>query len=77
MQSNLFKVSPQNRHEYSIRLSFDNAFIWDDCRQTEEYGVLTSGLETLKGLEKAILISRPQRMGDASQPNSSSNPSET
>jgi hypothetical protein len=52
------------------------AFIWDDCRQTEEYGVLKGGLESLKGLEKAILISRPQRMANPSQPNRRSSPSD-
>ncbi len=38
------------------------AFIWDNMRQTEEYRVLIDGLETLDGVEKAIVLPRPLRM---------------
>ncbi len=38
------------------------AFIWDDCRQTEEYATLTQGLESLEGIEKVIILPRPSRM---------------
>ncbi|HPE29934.1 MAG TPA: hypothetical protein PLV61_02005 [Parvularculaceae bacterium] len=37
-------------------------FIWDDCRQTEEYKTLRDGLESLEGIEKVIILSRPARM---------------
>lgn len=38
------------------------AFIWDDCRQTEEYATLQQGLESLEGIEKVIILPRPSRM---------------
>ncbi|MBO6636878.1 MAG: hypothetical protein JJ920_08115 [Roseitalea sp.] len=38
------------------------AFIWDDCRQTEEYATLQQGLENLEGIEKVIILPRPSRM---------------
>lgn len=38
------------------------AFIWDDCRQTEEYATLVQGLEGLEGIEKVIILPRPSRM---------------
>jgi hypothetical protein len=38
------------------------AFIWDNCSQIEEYHILKSGLESLNGVESAIIISRPNRM---------------
>lgn len=38
------------------------AFIWDDCRQTEEYKTLKAGLESLDGIEKVIILPRPARM---------------
>lgn len=38
------------------------AFIWDDCRQTEEHKMLTDGLETLDGIEKVVILPRPARM---------------
>ncbi|WP_169543597.1 PD-(D/E)XK nuclease domain-containing protein [Sneathiella aquimaris] len=40
------------------------AFIWDECRQTEEYDMIKRGLESLNGLEKAIILPRPERMGE-------------
>lgn len=40
------------------------AFIWDDCQQTEEYSKLIGGLESIEGLERAIILPRPARMGE-------------
>lgn len=44
------------------------AFIWDDCRQTEEYATLQQGLESLDGIEKVIILPRPSRMDRSSKP---------
>ena len=38
------------------------AFIWDECRQTEEYQTLKAGLEALEGIEKIVILPRPSRM---------------
>jgi hypothetical protein len=38
------------------------AFIWDECCQTEEYEVLKLGLESLKGVERVVILPRPNRM---------------
>ena len=38
------------------------AFIWDDCRQTEEYQTLKAGLERMEGIEKVVILPRPSRM---------------
>ena len=38
------------------------AFIWDECRQTEEYQILKEGLEGMKDIEKVIILPRPSRM---------------
>lgn len=38
------------------------AFIWDECRQTEEYRTLQNGLESLSGIEKVILLPKPAKM---------------
>lgn len=38
-------------------------FIWDECRQTEEYQTLRAGLESLEGVQKVIILPRPSRMG--------------
>lgn len=38
------------------------AFIWDECRQTEEYQTLKKGLEGIKGIEKVVILTRPSRM---------------
>ena len=38
------------------------AFIWDECRQTEEYQTLKVGLEGMQGIEKVIILPRPSRM---------------
>ncbi len=37
-------------------------FIWDECRQTEEYQTLKVGLEGMDGIEKVVILSRPSRM---------------
>ena len=37
-------------------------FIWDEARQTEEYKTLQSGLESLSGIEKVIILPRPSKM---------------
>ena len=37
-------------------------FIWDECRQTEEYQTLSEGLESLDGIEKIVILPRPARM---------------
>ena len=38
------------------------AFIWDECRQTEEYQTLKVGLESMEGIEKVVILPRPSRM---------------
>ncbi len=38
------------------------AFIWDECRQTEEYQTLKKGLEGMEGIEKVVILPRPSRM---------------
>ena len=38
------------------------AFIWDECRQTEEYMTLKEGLEGMEGIEKVVILPRPSRM---------------
>ncbi len=38
------------------------AFIWDDCRQTEEYQTLKAGLEGMEGIDRVIILPRPSRM---------------
>jgi hypothetical protein len=37
-------------------------FIWDNCRQTEEYRVLRDGLKSLEGIEDVVILPRPNRM---------------
>ena len=37
-------------------------FIWDECRQTEEYQTLKEGLEGMGGIEKVVILPRPSRM---------------
>ena len=39
------------------------AFIWDECRQTEEYQTLKKGLEGMEGIERVVILPRPSRMG--------------
>ena len=38
------------------------AFIWDECRQTEEYQTLKAGLEGIEGIDKVVILPRPSRM---------------
>ncbi len=38
------------------------AFIWDECRQTEEYQTLKRGLEGMEGIEKVVILPRPSSM---------------
>ncbi len=38
------------------------AFIWDECRQTEEYQTLKEGLEAMEGIKKVVILPRPSRM---------------
>ena len=38
------------------------AFLWDECRQTEEYQTLKAGLEGMEGIEKVVILPRPSRM---------------
>ena len=42
------------------------AFIWDECRQTEEYQTLKRDLEGMEGIEKVVILPRPSRMDRAS-----------
>ena len=37
-------------------------FVWDDCRQTEQYHELKSGLEAISGVSGAIILPRPEKM---------------
>lgn len=37
-------------------------FVWDDCRQIEHYDELIEGLESLKGIEKVVILPRPSNM---------------
>ncbi|MCY4213496.1 MAG: hypothetical protein OXF68_07715 [Gammaproteobacteria bacterium] len=46
----------------STRYSTLIIFIWDECRQTEEYQTLKAGLEGLEGIKKVIILPRPSRM---------------
>ncbi len=39
------------------------AFVWDETRQTEEYRTLRSGLESIDGIERVIVLPRPSKMG--------------
>ena len=43
------------------------AFIWDECRQTEEYKTLADGLESIDGIEKVIFLPRPSHMDRAAK----------
>ena len=44
------------------------AFIWDECRQTEEYQMLKAGLEGMEGIEKVVILPRPSRMDRGTKP---------
>ena len=51
-------ITPNTRYERII------TFIWDDCAQTEEYQVLIGGLQSLPGVEAAVILPRPSRMSN-------------
>lgn len=38
------------------------AVVWDDCAQTEQHHELQTGIEQLKGMTAAVILSRPSRM---------------
>ena len=60
-------LTPNTRYSTLI------VFIWDECRQTEEYQTLKAGLEGLEGIQKVIILPRPSRMEvgrSGSRPNS-------
>ncbi len=38
------------------------AFVWDDSAHSEQHHELQTGLERIKGVEAAIVVSRPGRM---------------
>ena len=42
------------------------AFIWDECRQTEEYQTLKTGLEGIEGIDRVVILPRPSRMNRVS-----------
>jgi len=49
-------LNPETKYERIV------AFIWDECSQIEEYEVLKRGLESLNGVEKVVILPRPNRM---------------
>lgn len=44
--------------------TYDNiiCFIWDECRQTEQYDELKAGLTAIKGVSAAVILARPSTM---------------
>jgi hypothetical protein len=38
------------------------AVVWDECAQTEQHHELRTGLESLRGVSTAVIISRPAKM---------------
>lgn len=38
------------------------AVVWDDCAQTEQHHELQSGLQSIRGVSSAVIISRPAKM---------------
>ena len=44
--------------------AYDNiiAVIWDDCAQTEQHHELRTGLESIRGVSTAVILSRPAKM---------------
>lgn len=49
-------ISPKTSYKRII------VFIWDNCRQTEEYQLLKQGMGSLTGIEGVIILPRPKRM---------------
>ncbi|ASP34999.1 hypothetical protein [Labrenzia sp. VG12] len=43
---------------------YDNivCFVWDDCAQTEQHDELKAGLEAIRGVSAAVILSRPSKM---------------
>jgi hypothetical protein len=68
-QSDFAKVIDEVAADASLYLSttkaFDKivAFVWDDSAHSEQHHELQSGLEKIKGVEAAVVVSRPGRMG--------------
>ncbi|WP_104668360.1 hypothetical protein [Ensifer adhaerens] len=68
-QADFAKVIDEVAADASLYLStskaFDRivAFVWDDSAHPEQHHELQSGLEKLKGVEAAVVVSRPGRMG--------------
>ncbi|NSZ05836.1 hypothetical protein G6M14_05590 [Agrobacterium tumefaciens] len=67
-QSDFAKVIDEVAADASLYLSaetgFDRivAFVWDDSAHSEQHHELQSGLEKIKGIEAAVVMSRPGRM---------------
>jgi len=68
-QSDFAKVIDEVAADASLYLSttkaFDKivAFVWDDSAHSEQHHELQSGLERIRGVEAAVVVSRPGRMG--------------
>ncbi|MBD9522791.1 hypothetical protein IB262_23120 [Ensifer sp. ENS02] len=68
-QSDFAKVIDEVAADASLYLSttkaFDKivAFVWDDSAHSEQHHELQTGLEKIKGVEAAVVVSRPGRMG--------------
>ncbi len=67
-QSDFAKVIEEVAADASLYLSssipYDRivAFVWDDSSHSEQHHELQAGLERIKGVEAAIVVSRPGRM---------------
>ncbi|MCY3984926.1 MAG: hypothetical protein OXE85_13550 [Roseovarius sp.] len=67
-QSELRKIANEVAADHSLYLRKGSGyskivvFIWDETRQTEEHKTLRNGLESLEGIERVIILSRPSRM---------------
>ncbi|MEL6170520.1 MAG: hypothetical protein AAFR02_00705 [Pseudomonadota bacterium] len=67
-QSQLKKLTDEIAADRSLYLrdgtgyNYMIAFVWDECRQTEEYRTLKNGLESLDGIEKVIMLPKPAKM---------------
>lgn len=67
-QSDFAKVIEEVAADASLYLSasipYDRivAFVWDDSAHSEQHQELQSGLERIKGVEAAVVVSRPGRM---------------
>jgi hypothetical protein len=67
-QSGFTRIIEEVAADTSLYLSriteYDNivAFLWDDCAQTEQHHELKSGIERIRGISAAIILSRPSCM---------------